>query len=152
MGKAWLALAACLVPGAGGLPARAGPYIDDLGKCLVESTTADDRADLVRWMFAAATLHPAVGSLASVPVERLEAENRTTAALFTRLLTESCRVQARQAIRYEGTAALGAGFRVLGQVAGQELFSNPSEVQGRGGRSPGERAGRRHPACDGTCS
>lgn len=46
--------------------AHAGPYSDDLGKCLVASTTAADKGALVKWMFATAALHPAVKSVASV--------------------------------------------------------------------------------------
>ena len=35
-------------------PALAGPYSDDLTKCLVRSTTNADRNALVKWMFATA--------------------------------------------------------------------------------------------------
>lgn len=134
MRKRILSAAAVIAVGAGhGLPAQAGPYIDDLGKCIVEATTVADRAAFVRWMFAAATLHPAVKSLASVPAERLEAENKATAELFMRLLTESCRDQTQKAIKYEGPMAIASGFQVLGQVAGQELFSSPEVSAGLAG-------------------
>jgi hypothetical protein len=33
-------------------PVDAGVFSDDLSKCLVRSTTATDRAELVRWVFA----------------------------------------------------------------------------------------------------
>jgi hypothetical protein len=35
--------------------AAAGPYSDDLAKCLVKSTTKEDRVSLIRWLFAAAS-------------------------------------------------------------------------------------------------
>ncbi|MGE0583384.1 MAG: hypothetical protein AB7P31_14775 [Steroidobacteraceae bacterium] len=133
MKKNLLALGACCAAGAGGLPALAGPYIDDLGKCIIEQTTVEDRAAVVRWMFAAATLHPAVKALASIPAERLDAENKATAGLFMRLLTESCRDQTQKAIQYEGPMAIAAGFQVLGQVAGRELFSSPEVSAGLAG-------------------
>ncbi len=103
----------------------AGPYTDDLSKCLVESTTQDDRVDLVRWMFAAASAHPAVQSFVSVSEEQLEEANKTMAALIERLLTESCKDITTKAMKYEGATTLQASFQVLGQVAGQELFSSP---------------------------
>ncbi len=114
-------------------PALAGPYTDDLSKCLVESTTVDDRADLVKWMFAAASLHPAVRSFTSVSEEQLDAANKRMADLTTRLLTESCRDQTRKALRYEGPVTIQLSFQVLGQVAGQEMFSSPEVAQALSG-------------------
>lgn len=120
------ALAAALLGGlAYALPAQAGPYADDLSKCLVSSTSKDDRAALVTWMFAAASAHPAVKSLATVTPKQLDDANKRVAGLFMHLLTESCKSQTEQAMQYEGASTLQASFQVLGQVAGQELFASP---------------------------
>jgi hypothetical protein len=108
---------------------HAGPYTDALAKCLVDSTTVDDRSTLVRWMFAAASAHPAVASIANVTPAQLDEMNRVTANLFVNLLTESCPDVARDALQFEGQSAIEGGFNVLGQVAGRELFSAP-EVAG----------------------
>ena len=110
--------------------AQAGPYSDDLAKCLVESTTAADKNALVKWMFATAALHPAVKSIASVTDAERARSTRSTAELFVKLLTESCRAQAQQAVKYEGATALQTGFQILGQVAARELFADPNVAQG----------------------
>lgn len=110
--------------------AQAGPYSDDLAKCLVESTTAADKNALVKWMFATAALHPAVKSIASVTDAERAQSTRSTAELFVKLLTESCRAQAQQAVKYEGATALQTGFQILGQVAARELFADPNVAQG----------------------
>jgi hypothetical protein len=111
-------------------PVYAGPYSDDLAKCLVESTTTADKNALVKWMFATAALHPAVKSIASVTeAERIQS-SRSTARLFERLLTESCRTQTQQAVKYEGAVALQTGFQMLGQVAARELFADPGVARG----------------------
>jgi len=112
--------------------AFAGPYADDMSKCLVKSTTAADRASFVRWFFAAASSHPAVKTLAVVSPEQREEANKSTAALFQRLLTESCRNEVQQAIKYEGTQTIGAGFQVFGEVAGRELFTDAAVTQSMG--------------------
>ncbi len=109
-------------------PCFAGVYTDDLAKCLVESTTAQDRTTLVRWMFSAATAHPDVASIAKVSPAVMEKSNEQVADLMVKLLTESCVDKSKKAIKYEGPAAIQMSFQVLGQVAGSELFSNP-EVQ-----------------------
>ncbi len=110
--------------------AQAGPYSDDLAKCLVESTTAADKNALVKWMFATAALHPAVKSIAAVTDAERAQSTRSTAELFVKLLTESCRAQAQQAVKYEGATALQTGFQILGQVAARELFADPNVAQG----------------------
>lgn len=110
--------------------ALAGPYSDELSKCLVVSTTADDKNALVKWMFATAALHPAVKSIASITAEERSRSTRTTARLFERLLTETCLAQTQQALKYEGALALQTGFQMLGQVAARELFADPSVAAG----------------------
>jgi hypothetical protein len=92
---------------------------------MVESTTKDDRIALVRWMFAAASAHPAVASLTNGVPQQLDDANKTLGALVTRLLTDSCKDKAKKALSYEGPAAFRASFEVLGRIAGTELFSSP---------------------------
>jgi len=104
---------------------HAGPYADDLSKCLVEKTTTEDRNALVRWMFVAASRHPAVASISNVSEDELAHANENTANLFVRLLSESCLEQTRKALQYEGAATLESSFSVLGQVAAKELFASP---------------------------
>ena len=103
----------------------AGPFTDELSKCIVESTSAEDRIALVRWMFTAASLHPAVKPIALVTQKQREEANKQTAELFNRLLTESCKEQTKKALKYEREIAIRKSFQTLGIVAGQELFSNP---------------------------
>lgn len=109
------------------LPAAsfAGIYSDDMAKCLVASTSLQDKTDLVRWIFANAALHPGVADIANVSATDLDAMNRTTAELLERLLTQSCRKQSAEAIRYEGLPAVQQSFQVLGQVAMGELMGHP---------------------------
>ena len=111
-------------------PAQAGPFSDELGKCLVASTTTADKHALVKWMFSTAALHPAVKSIASVTPAERSGFNRDTARLFERLVTESCKLQTQQAMKYEGAAALQTAFQILGQVAARELFADPAVAGG----------------------
>jgi hypothetical protein len=105
--------------------ASAGPYGDDLSKCLVAKTTEADRVTFVQWMFSALSLHPAVKPMATVSPEQLDNANKRTAELFTNLLTESCRDEVRAALKYEGNTAFQSSFQVLGQIAGRELLASP---------------------------
>lgn len=110
--------------------ALAGPYADALGKCLVGATTAAEKTTLVRWMFSIMSLHPDVQTSSAVTPHQRIAIAKQTAQLVERLLTESCRKEAREAIRYEGSSTLQSSFSLLGQVAARELFANPNVVEG----------------------
>src|SRR5512141_1959316 len=97
--------------------AQAGIYTDDLSKCLVKATTDTDRAALMEWLFSAISAHPSVKSMVSVTPAQREATNRKAAGLLQRLLTEDCRSQTVDAVKYESMGAIQQSFGVLGQVA-----------------------------------
>ena len=111
-------------------PASAGPYGDSLSKCVVGATTGAEKTTLVRWMFAMMALHPDVQSSSAVTPEQRGALAKQIAQLFQRLLTESCRKEAQEAIRYEGTSTIESSFSLLGQVAARELFNDPKVMEG----------------------
>ncbi len=123
---AWLALSLAAAAPA----AQAGVYGDDLGKCLVSSTSEADRSLMVKWIFASMSLNSQVSQYARITPAEREDLNRETAALYMRLLTESCRAQTRDAARYEGAAAIGAAFGLLGQIATQGIFNDPAVAAG----------------------
>lgn len=109
--------------------AEAGVYADDLTKCLVRSANAEDHLTLVRWMFSAFSLHPALQSLTTLTPEQRDGYNKSMAALFERLLYVDCREEAIAGLKYEGSTIIATSFTVLGQVAGRDIFSNPQVTQ-----------------------
>jgi len=118
---------------AGSANSSAGIYSDDLSRCLVESSSADDKTVLVKWMFTSMSLHPQVKSMSAVTSKDLEASSKAAADMFVKLLTVTCKTQAKKAIQYEGAVAIQQGFTIFGQVAGRELFSNPEVAKGLSG-------------------
>ena len=115
-----------LVPGF----ATAGAYSDDVAKCMVSGTSPKDKAELVRWIFSIAALHPELASISTVSPDTRSELNRGTAKLVERLITDTCRVAVQDAIRYEGPAAIEASFNVLGQVAMRELMTDQKVKSG----------------------
>ena len=114
-------------------PARAGIYTDDLSKCLVNSTSDQQKSILVQWVFAIAALHPSVKPLSSVSDTKRDSLNKGVADLFTVLLTQTCRKETQDAVKYEGSGAIQSSFAVLGQVAMTNLFSDPNVSGGMEG-------------------
>ena len=116
----------------GAASANAGPYADEMGKCLVKSTTTEEKALLVKWIFSVAALHPNVSSVSSVTGEQRTELAKGVASMFEALLTKTCKTQTMEALRYEGSSTIQTSFGVLGQAAMMELFSNPAVRDGIG--------------------
>ena len=110
--------------------ALAGSYVDEMSRCLIRSTSDADRTLLVKWMFAAAAVHPAVKSITSISDAQRDELNKSAAKLLERLITESCKSEMRKALTYEGPDAIQTSFQALGQVAARGLFSDPAVARG----------------------
>src|SRR5258705_7034326 len=61
-----LMCAVCAVVALWSTEAVAGPYSDEMAKCLVRSTTSTEKNGLIKWIFAAAALHPEVKGISSI--------------------------------------------------------------------------------------
>ena len=117
----------------GSIEAVASPYGDDMAKCLVKFASATDRNIFLKWLFAAMALNPEVEAMVLVSAEQRDEINKDAGALVTRLLTESCRSETQQAIRYEGPATVQYAFQVFGQAAAGDLLANPRVAEGMKG-------------------
>jgi hypothetical protein len=106
-------------------PSGAGPYADDLAKCMVRTSTPADRAEFVKFLFSAMAQHPDVSSMANIPPRQMESTVKASGELIQRLLLQSCRSETQQAIRYEGMEAVFYSYQFYGQAMAAELFGNP---------------------------
>lgn len=125
--QVWIALAIAGMPLVAG--AQQNAEIAALGQCLGDNTTGKERKDLSKWMFLSMAAHPEIKPLAKASTAEFEQASRSTAAIFTRLIAESCVTEVRAAMKTGGSVALQMGFQVLGQLAMQELMTNTA-VQG----------------------
>jgi hypothetical protein len=115
-------LAAALAASA--VPAIAGPAADAFGACMSDSTTGRERKELARWMFAGMAAHPEIRALSNVTPQDQEGLSRFMGGLFTRLVTENCRAEARAVVQGEGSMGLQTAFGILGRMAMAELMTN----------------------------
>ena len=83
-------------------------------------------------IFSIAALHPQLSKTSNVSNDQRVELNKKLARLFETLLTEKCRAQTQQAVRYEGPKTIEASFGVLGEAAMMELFSDQGVAQGLG--------------------
>ena len=106
-------------------PATAGSATDALSTCMADNTTGKDRKDLARWIFVTMATHPEIQRFSNITEANRDELDKALAAMVTKLVTESCRTEAKVAIE-EGGASFEAAFEVIGKLAMQELMSNPS--------------------------
>ena len=111
-------------------PVTAGAYADSLAKCLVETTTATERTDLVKWMFLMMALHPEVSAMSTVTTVQRTSYNKNIASLFQKVVTKNCLMETKQALEYEGPHVIEQAFGQLGQVAARGLFGDPAVAKG----------------------
>ena len=128
--KRVITLCATLALALGSNLAHAGPYTDDLSKCLVSSTTDADKALLMKWIFSAIALNKEVAPYVNMPADVRDKINKDTAALYMRLLTDSCKVEAHDGFKDEGQASITSAFQLLGQIASQGIFTDPNVTAG----------------------
>lgn len=105
-------------------PAIAGPFADALGTCLSDNTTGKERKDMARWIYVGMSAHPDMQPLSKVTDANREELDRMVATIFTRLVTENCRAQAKLAVDKEGSASFQTAFGAMGKLAMQELMTN----------------------------
>ncbi len=107
-------------------PIFAGPFGDEMARCLVTSTNKRDRNKLVKWIFRVYGDHPEVSYMIDLSDREKKVIDKDVAAIFTRLLSEDCADETKKALNYEGDVVMFKAFRVLGQVAAKGFNDDPN--------------------------
>lgn len=126
-----------LLSAAGVMPAKtshaAGADADELGQCLIRSTTPADRKVLTQWAFATLALDPDVASMATIGPAQRDTINRRAGDVVTAMLADACPAQAQRAFASGGPEAIQTAFETWGQWAVTGLVSEPHVMQGMAG-------------------
>ena len=110
-------------------PTFAGPFEDEMAKCLVTSTNNRDRTKLVKWIFRVYGDHPEVSYMIDLSDREKKVIDKDVANIFTRLLSEDCIDETKKALDYEGDNVMFNAFQILGQVAAQGFNNNPDVMK-----------------------
>lgn len=112
-------------------PAAASPA-QALGQCMALKTTGEDRILVARWMLVAMASGPQMTGVVTVQPGQKEKYDRGMATLFTRLLVTDCPDLSREVFKLRDNAAFRVAGESLGQVAMQELLTNPQAAAALG--------------------
>lgn len=104
----------------------AGPFGDTLTKCMVTNTSPADRTVLANWMVTGFSIHPEIEVIEEVSTKQKQKMSKIVAAIMDRLMSEVCVEDFVNVIQYEDDASLQLSFKVLGELAGAELSTDPA--------------------------
>ena len=102
----------------------AGPFTDDFTKCLVTKTTAQEKTDLVKWIYVTISFHPQLSQMSNLTAEDVEMANIRVADYMTNVFAYKCNDELNQAIKYEGEESVFYAFELLGELAMGELMQD----------------------------
>ena len=106
---------------------------DALTKCLVESSSPEDKRILVKWVFAVIAQHPDIASMTQIDAAQRLVIDRAAAGVFEKLLAEQCAAPLRAAVKQSGTDAIGRSFQALGTSAATDMLQNPQVMSSGAG-------------------
>lgn len=96
-----------------------------LGRCLVGSLNGNERTNLAKWIFFSMGAHPDIKAYLRASPKTIDKSDRYIGKLVTRLLTVDCPKELHAAYMTDPMAVRKA-FELVGQVAMQELMTNPA--------------------------
>lgn len=109
-------------------PALAAETQDAFTRCLIQSSTGSDRIALMRWLFAAISVHPEARDLTNLTSARRGELSKDAAGRIMRLMFDDCADQTLAMIDDEDGARIEKkvekGFELFGEVAMQELMND----------------------------
>lgn len=113
-----------------GSTAHAGEYVDAMNHCIENSVTKQEKAGLARWFVASLARHPAMSGITSVSAEKKDELDKAVGQMNNRILAVACAKELKDVVRMEGVAGAKTSFVYLGQLAMQEVMTNPEVVAG----------------------
>ena len=95
-----------------------------LASCFTDSLNGRERKELAKWIFVAISTHSTLEPYANISTADRDSTDLFTANLITRLMTQDCPNQVKFAMKQHGSAALVNAFKLVGEVAMQELMND----------------------------
>ena len=93
---------------------------------MTDSLNGKERKELAKWVFLAMSSHETIKPYSKITQFDLDESNKYMASLVTRLMTEDCPEQVKEAYDISGAKAIENAFGIVGEVAMQELMNDPA--------------------------
>jgi hypothetical protein len=104
------------------LPASANTQA--LAVCLTDSLNGKERKQLAKWIYFSIAAHPEMKPYSNISADVRTDTDKYVGTLVTRLLVDDCASQLKIAQKTDPNS-LQKAFELVGQVAMQEIMTNP---------------------------
>ncbi|NTS76279.1 hypothetical protein HR060_05300 [Catenovulum sp. SM1970] len=108
--------------------ATAATPTEQLGTCLVDSLNGKERKQLAKWIYFAIGSHPEINQYLKATPNDVDTSDKYVGELITKLLTVNCPKELVAANKVD-PLAIQKAFELVGQVAMQELMTNPATMK-----------------------
>lgn len=78
---------------------KAGPFQDDLVRCIFDNTSVSDEIVLARWMVASFATHDGVRDLVDLKPEAVKSTSEQFAVLVNRIILKDCAQEMKRAAK-----------------------------------------------------
>jgi len=101
-----------------------GPYVDDLQKCLTQSSSQKDAIVLIRWLAKAINAHPNLSDITKLDEKKKIDIDIKMASYLQKLIEKDCKNEFDNVNKYEGANGMTVAFEFLGKSSMMQLMQN----------------------------
>ena len=107
----------------------AGPYKDDLIRCVGDSLTENDKNNFAFFIALSFSRLPEMRDIFFLDEIRKDKIIRDYATSLDRLIILDCRSQSENVVKFEGPNELASAANMMGQIALREKLADPAVVE-----------------------
>ena len=102
-----------------------GPFSDEFARCIVNSSTPNEKTSFIEWMIRIFNEHPELKDLVEISDNQKIKLDKNIANIFSNLVTVRCKKEAEKAIEFEGYQSMYGAFGAFGAAASQTVLAHP---------------------------
>ena len=110
-------------------PANAGPYQDDLIKCVNRNITDSDKVNLAGFIVLAFSSLPEMQGIVFIDEIRSESLIKAYTETIERLVLYDCYDESKLVVKFEGSESLASATNLIGQMTMRDNLSDPNVVR-----------------------
>jgi len=101
-----------------------GPYVEDLQKCLTQSSSEKDVIIIIRWLAKAINAHPNLSDITKLDEKKKIDIDTKMATYLQRISEKDCKKEFDNVTKYEGADGMTVAFEFLGKSSMLQLMKN----------------------------
>ena len=109
--------------------ALSGAFTDELARCMVNSTTLNEKIIFMEWTIRLLSEHPELKDLVQISENQKITMDKKLGNVFTTLVAERCKEETEKAIKFEGYEQMVSAFGALGAASTRAITTHPDVMK-----------------------